>query len=166
MNTSRHESIALELDPAPWQAIADGVMGGLSTGNMQQADDGSLRFAGEISLANNGGFASARRALDTDLTGLRALLLEVRGDGRRYQCRLREDDDSNSAAWSASFSTGDDWQTVQLPLSAFKPVFRGRPVAGAGPLDPAKIRLLGLMLADRLEGPFRLDIRSIVFDLA
>lgn len=158
--------LALGLDPAPWQAIADGVMGGLSTGGMQRTKSGGLRFAGEISLENNGGFASVRRALDADLSGLRALRLEVRGDGRPYQCRLREDDDSDSGAWSADFTAGDDWQSVELPLDAFRRAFRGQPVTDTGPLDPGLIRLLGFMLVDRTAGSFCLEIRSITFVLA
>ena len=40
-----------------WQTVLDGVMGGLSTGRIAEGDGGTLRFSGELSLENNGGFS-------------------------------------------------------------------------------------------------------------
>ena len=60
--------LALELDPAPWQSINDGVMGGVSSGTMTVSPNG-LVLEGELSLENNGGFASVRRNIDEDLSG-------------------------------------------------------------------------------------------------
>jgi len=34
-------------------------------------------------------------------------------------------------------------------------------VPGAPPLDPARVRQIGLMIADRQAGPFALAVRSI-----
>jgi len=48
-----------------------------------------------------------------------------------------------------------------LPLNEFGPVYRGRPVPGAGTLPPSAIRQPGFMLVDKIEGPFQLLIRSI-----
>ena len=53
------------------------------------------------------------------------------------------------------------WTSIRLPLAAFTTTFRGRPVAGVPPLDPARVRQMGLMIADRQAGPFALAIRSI-----
>jgi hypothetical protein len=55
----------------------------------------------------------------------------------------------------------DQWTTVRLPVSAFRPTFRGRVVATAPPLDPGRVRQIGLMIADRQTGPFFLAVRSI-----
>jgi hypothetical protein len=41
------------------------------------------------------------------------------------------------------------------------PTFRGRVVATAPPLDPGRVRQVGLMIADRQAGAFRLAVRSI-----
>jgi NADH dehydrogenase [ubiquinone] 1 alpha subcomplex assembly factor 1 len=48
-----------------------------------------------------------------------------------------------------------------LPVSDFVASFRGRKVPGAGALDPAKIRQLGLMVSDRQAGAFELLIEWI-----
>jgi hypothetical protein len=42
-----------------WRVIVDGVMGGLSTGNVAVLEN-SMVFTGSISLENNGGFSSLR----------------------------------------------------------------------------------------------------------
>ena len=52
------------------------------------------------------------------------------------------------------------WTTIRLPLAEFRPGFRGRAVPDAPPLDPARVRQVGLMIADRQAGPFALAIRS------
>jgi len=153
----------LSMTSGPWQAINDGVMGGVSSGRMVQTADG-LRFEGELSLENNGGFASVRRSVEDDLATATGVRLVVRGDGRTYQFRLRQDDRFDGIAWRAEFSTSDDWQTVTLSFDEFVPVFRGRRVLDAGPLEPADIRQIGFMLADKTPGPFTLDIRSIEFE--
>lgn len=154
--------IGLDLALDPWQAVNDGVMGGVSAGHMVAAEPG-LRFEGVLSLENNGGFASVRRSIDHDLSGAGAVRLQVRGDGRTYQFRLRLDDRWDGIAWRAEFQTTGDRQTVELAFGEFVPVFRGRRVPDAGPVVAGRIRQIGFMLADRTPGPFALDILAIEF---
>ena len=45
---------------ADWQAVNDGVMGGVSDGRFRITDRQTLEFYGTLSLENNGGFASVR----------------------------------------------------------------------------------------------------------
>jgi len=156
-------AVILDMSPSPWQAINDGVMGGISSGRMEQSGD-ILRFEGTLSLENNGGFASVRRPIGEDLSNATGVKLQVRGDGRTYQFRMRQDDRFDGIAWRAEFSTSGDWQTVDLSFNEFIPVFRGRRVPEAGPVVPAAIRQIGFMLADKVPGPFALEIRSITFE--
>jgi len=155
-------AVILDMSPGPWQAINDGVMGGISSGRMEQSGDG-LRFEGQLSLENNGGFASVRRPIEDDLSEAAGVQLQVRGDGRTYQFRLRQDSRFDGVAWRAEFSTNGDWQTVNLSFDDFIPVFRGRRVPDAGPVVPAAIRQIGFMLADKTAGAFALEIRSVAF---
>ncbi len=46
-----------------WYALNDGVMGGLSEGTLKNTSN-SIIFLGNVSLKNNGGFASIRSAYD------------------------------------------------------------------------------------------------------
>jgi hypothetical protein len=64
-------------------------MGGKSCGGMLRTDEG-FRFEGDLSLANNGGFSSVRRALQAATVGAERVYLDIKGDKRRYQLRLRQ----------------------------------------------------------------------------
>jgi monofunctional biosynthetic peptidoglycan transglycosylase len=155
-------TIAIDMDHAAWRAINDGVMGGVSTSEMTSFEEG-LRFSGELSLENNGGFASVRRQVGADLSAATHVRMIVRGDGRRYQFRIRQDNNFDGIAWRAEFQARENWHEVELPLSTFVPVFRGREVGDAGPVIPSRVAQIGFMLADKQSGAFRLDIRSIEF---
>ena len=157
-------TISLDSDLQAWRAVNDGVMGGVSTGRMVKVGD-TLRFEGELSLENNGGFASVRRQVDQDLSRATSVRIHVRGDGRTYQFRIRHDERFDGVSWRAEFTGSGDWQMLDLPLDEFMPVFRGRQVPSAGPVDPSSIRQVGFLLADKQAGPFALDIRSIEFVL-
>lgn len=151
---------AMPMDAEPWRIVNDGIMGGRSQSAVSETEHG-LRFSGELSLENNGGFASTRRLVADGLAGATAIRLRVRGDGRRYQLRLRQDRAWDGVAWRHEFDTTGEWQTLTLRLGEFEPVFRGRPVRGAGPVVADDVRQLGFMLADKQAGPFRLDIAAI-----
>ena len=155
-------TILLNLTIEPWRAINDNVMGGISSGEMVEIDEG-LRFQGQLSLENNGGFASVRRLVDADLSQATGIRLSIRGDDRRYQMRLRQDRQFDGVAWSLAFDAKSAWQLVELQFSDFKPVFRGRDVPSAGPVIPGEIAQIGFLLADKKPGRFYLDIRLIEF---
>lgn len=142
-----------------WRAINDAVMGGVSRGGLR-VEGGIGIFSGETSLENNGGFASVRRDPEAfDLSEHPGLELYVRGHGRRYQLRLYTDQLSQGAAYRALLQPeAGEWQRVALPWHEFEAVFRGRRLEDAPPLDPAAIRQVGVLIADRRPGPFRLEV--------
>lgn len=146
-----------------WVAVNDAVMGGVSTGRLEATGNGTAAFTGLVSLENDGGFASVRsRPREHDLGGCAGLELRVRGDGRRYKINLKTDPLPDGVLYRAVFETREDeWQTLRLPFVKFLPAFRGRIVPEAPPLDPSRVRSLGLMISDRQAGPFRLEIARI-----
>lgn len=153
-------------DSGDWSAVNDGVMGGRSSSAMRRSGGGTAVFEGDLSLENNGGFASVRTEVPVStLAGFSRLLLRVRGDGKRYQLRLRMSTAFDGVAYRASFeTTRDEWSTVEIPLRAFEPSFRGYQPPNAPPLDLASVRQIGIMLTDKQEGPFRLEIDWIGAD--
>jgi len=153
-------NLGMEIDP--WRSVNDGVMGGLSAGGMVQSDQG-LTFKGTISLENNGGFSSVRRLVDEDLSNATAVRIEVRGDGREYQFRIRQDTGFDGVAWRAVFPSSAEWQQIEIAFDDFTPVFRGGQVPQAGPVVPSAVRQVGFLLADKKAGEFGLDIRRIEF---
>lgn len=141
-----------------FQVINDGVMGGLSTSRLRPTS-GSMSFEGEVSLANNGGFASFRGPVSFPAETT-ALLLTVRGDGRRYKLTLRLDDGAGSAQYQADFVAPPEWETVRFQPADFHASFRGRAVS-APPVQFVDVRYLGLLISDRQSGPFRIELKEI-----
>lgn len=86
----------------------------------------------------------------------------MRGDPREFELGLLTDDGFDGVHHPAQLSPGADaWRILALPLSDFTPRFRGRVIPDAPPLDPARIRQVGLMIAGRQAGPFALGVRRI-----
>lgn len=158
----------LLLDPrapdAPrWSAVDDVVMGGRSVSRMTSTSAGDALFQGKVSLVQGGGFASVRAPVEwPDLSGFRGLALTVKGDGRRYRFRLWMERGMDRVSYQASLDAPrGEWAEILLPFALFAPTRRGQPVPDAPSLDPARIRQVGLMVADRQEGEFRLELRAI-----
>ena len=146
-----------------WHAIDDRVMGGISRSTLRHEPAGHAVFEGTVSMERNGGFASVRSSPgERGLSGAGTCLIELRGDNKEFKLSLLTDDRFDSLSYQASFTPkGTDWQTLHLPLANFRASFRGREVTDAPPLDPARIRQVGLMIAARQAGPFKLGVRRI-----
>ena len=146
-----------------WRAIDDRVMGGVSRSRLRHDQAGHAVFEGEVSLDRNGGFASLRSSPgERGQAGATTCLIEARGDAKHFKLSLLTDDGFDSVNYQANFTpSGTDWQTLHLPITAFRASFRGREVPDAPPLDPARIRQVGVMIAARQAGAFTLAIRTI-----
>ncbi|BAY30272.1 NADH:ubiquinone oxidoreductase complex I intermediate-associated protein 30 [Nostoc carneum NIES-2107] len=133
-----------------WGALDDVVMGGVSASNMQFVDDTAL-FAGYVSTANSGGFASVRTKNfepPFNLSGYEGVELRVRGDGQRYKFFLRPDAKWDGLGYSYSFDTvANTWIDIRIPFADLTPVFRAKTVKDAPPIDASTISSLQLMLS-------------------
>ncbi len=141
-----------------FRVIADGVMGGASTARLGSTA-GSMVFEGEVSLANNGGFASCRGPVVFPARSA-TLRVTVRGDGQRYKLTLKPDDGPDTAQYQAAFVAPREWQTLRFAPSDFVASYRGRPAA-ALPLRFAAMRYLGVLISDRQAGEFRIELKSV-----
>lgn len=147
-----------------WRNVDDVVMGGLSRSAMQPLPDGSALFSGVLSLERNGGFASVRSVFDSpqDYSRSDRFRLRVKGDGKRYSFRVRNDDRFDGIVYAAGFDTvAGEWMEIDLPFPEFRPIFRGSIVAGAPPMDPGNVAQIGLLISSKQEGPFRLQLAWI-----
>lgn len=80
-----------------WQIINDGVMGELSEGLFKINTDQTADFWGNISLENNGGFASVRALVKEPVTGnFQKIVLRVKGDGKTYSFSIRTDENCSA----------------------------------------------------------------------
>ncbi|XP_027105585.1 protein HIGH CHLOROPHYLL FLUORESCENCE PHENOTYPE 173, chloroplastic isoform X3 [Coffea arabica] len=164
-----------------WGALDDVVMGGVSESSFVIDPTGGEKggptgvFRGVVSTANNGGFTSIRTKnfpVPEDLSAYDGLELRLKGDGRRYKLIVRTSRDWDTVGYTLSFDTIEgQWQSIQLPFSSLRPVFRARTVSDAPPFDARQIASLQLMFSKfeydgKLnptfkEGPFQLPVSSI-----
>ena len=145
-----------------WGPIDDRVMGGVSSSRLRHDPAGHAVFEGKVSLERQGGFASIRSVpARRGRPGAQTCFIEARATGKRFKLNLLVDDDFDSLNYQASFAPDGDWQTLCIPLASFRATFRGREVPGAPALDPARIRQVGLMIAERQAGAFALAVRQI-----
>ena len=146
-----------------WLSVNDNVMGGVSKGGFRISDDNTLVFSGSLSMENRGGFTSIRtRPTDLKLDGYDTIAIRVKGDGRTYYLNLMTSSRSAASSYRAPMKTKKGtWQDVRINLKDFVYTSFGRIIAGAAPLKANEIRSLGITLADKKAGPFRLEISWI-----
>ncbi|KAL4627218.1 hypothetical protein ACB092_05G152600 [Castanea dentata] len=164
-----------------WGALDDVVMGGVSESTFQIDRRGSEIggptgvFKGVVSTANNGGFTSIRTknfSVPEDLSAYDGLELRLKGDGRRYKLIVRTSSDWDTVGYTAGFDTvAGQWQSIRLPFSSLRPIFRARTVSDAPPFDPTNVLSLQLMFSKFeydgklnptfVEGAFELPLSSI-----
>ena len=146
-----------------WYVINDSVMGGVSNSQVTQTQE-SLLFTGNVSLDNNGGFASIRTELNTQSQNTKAIVLRVKGDGQTYQLRLRTTNYLDGAAYTHSFKTvKNEWVDINFAPSDFTLTYRGRVLEQQPIIDFDDIKQLGFMIAGKQEGKFKLEVGKIEF---
>ena len=103
---------------------------------------------------------SVRMSLyDWGMAGATALVLRLRGDGKRYRINLRTPNTPSAFRFEAPLDLpAGEWREVEVPVSALRAKAFGRAVPLVGPPDPARVRQVGFMISDAQAGPFRLEI--------
>jgi NADH dehydrogenase [ubiquinone] 1 alpha subcomplex assembly factor 1 len=141
-----------------FRVINDDVMGGVSNSRLRSTA-GAVVFEGEVSLENNGGFASFRGPIAFPQDSA-AILLTVRGDGQRYKLTLKLDDRPGTAQYQAMFVAPHEWQTLRFTPSDFIASLRGRPVT-APTVRLVDVHYAGVLISDQQAGAFSVEIRDI-----
>ena len=146
-----------------WQAVNDGVMGGVSDGRFRITPESTLEFFGTLSLENNGGFASVRtKSADLDIKAGDDLVIRVKGDGREYVLNLYTKSRRMAFSYRAPLPTvKNEWAEVAVPLEDFIPTSFGNRVQGMGPVEPDEITSIGFMLSDKKAGPFKMKVEWV-----
>ena len=153
-------------DATQWYVVNDTVMGGVSASRVRAHKTDGLVFEGNLSLKNNGGFASTRTEdIPSDWSRVSALQMKVVGDGRSYIATVRTPSrELRRIYYRQLFDTQKGEEiTVTLPLDDFAAYTFGRRVPGAPSLADVRTRIgsIGVMLADKKEGSFSLHISEI-----
>ncbi|MBS2212020.1 CIA30 family protein [Carboxylicivirga mesophila] len=143
-----------------WQVINDGVMGGMSQGQLKVNSDGKGVFYGYVSLENNGGFSSVRYQFEQlDVRSYSTAVIRLKGDGKRYQFRVKSHREDKHA-YIQYFNTTGDWQLIEVDLGRMYPTFRGRQLNM--PNYPAnKLEEVAFLIANKRAEAFQLEIDYI-----
>ena len=120
---TRIEDFAMQPETR-WRFFTDGVMGGVSTGQVafvQEGGQSHARMTGRVSTANRGGFIQMRLDLASPPpAGTTGVRLVVRGNDQRYFVHLRTT--GTILPWQyyqAGFDVTRGWSEVRLPFEAF-----------------------------------------------
>jgi hypothetical protein len=146
-----------------WMVVNDGVMGGVSQSQLSLGGEGSLLFEGSVSLDYGGGFASVRSIVNQlDAHEYQGISIKIKGDGNKYQLRLRQTSKADGVAFFQHFQTEmGQWKEIFLAFNDFKATYRGRLLPDHPDLDTSRISQIGLMISDKQKGAFRLEINRI-----
>lgn len=148
-----------------WTTINDVVMGGVSQSKFEIRQDGTATFSGTVSPDNNGGFASARASIQGEFKDYKEVIIRVKGDGNIYSLRFRTDNNFDGISYQAKFKTeANEWKEYKIPLSEFKPTFRGNTLSNKPKLESKDIRQIGVLIADKQYGKFELTLDWICFN--
>jgi len=146
-----------------WGVTNDDVMGGVSTSKISVSEENVLIFSGEVSLENNGGFASLRSPIDDyNFSDYEGFLIKVKGDGKTYNLSFRQTKYFTGYNYTHKFQTEKDkWQIVGLPFKDFKLKYYGKEVNNSEPLSKSTIKQISILISDKQQGPFKLEIEWI-----
>jgi hypothetical protein len=142
--------------------VNDSVMGGRSV-SKYSTNEQTVTFKGDVSLENNGGFASLRMIWPFEETkDSNKVQLKVIGDGKKYQFRLRTDRGYAGASYVYEFDTiKDESLTIEMDLEQFVASFRGRVLRDMPRLRMKDIKQMGLLIAAKQTGEFSIQLESI-----
>ena len=147
-------------DWSVWEIENDVVMGGKSTSKISRSKSGHAIFTGDVSLDNNGGFASMQYHFKPmDISGYEKAIICLKGDGKEYQFRIKANLNER-ASFIHTFKTSGEWQTIEIPLNKMEPTFRGNKLNQPN-FNAKQIQEVRFMIGNGKAESFRLEIDKI-----
>ena len=139
--------------PVKFYSIDDRVMGGRSSSRMiHSSEHAAAIFQGNLTDANNGGFASVRSAVRMDWSSATAVRIVASSPtGGLFKVRLQDTEEMNAVCFQHDFqvpvcTSNGTWQQFDLPLTQFVPTWRGVPQPGTT-IDWSRVQSLGFMIS-------------------
>lgn len=149
-----------------WFVVLDGVMGGLSTGTLEKKEN-SFVLSGEVSLENNGGFASIRTPYASfDLSDYTTVSIRYRSTGQDFAFTLNK----YRRFWYPNYKTNlpmtnGEWAQVTFTLREFEKYRLGRKMQGnPGSNDLADIIRLGFISNTKAATTYSFEVDFVKFE--
>jgi len=145
-----------------WFTVDDVVMGGRSNSSFEINGQGHAVFSGNVSLENNGGFASLRHVFQKmEMGAYQTIAIRLKGDGLRYQFRVKSSRNERHS-YTYYFETSGSWEWIEIPLSEMYPTWRGRKLDY--PDYPGEtMEEMGILIGNYKAEAFKLEIDKIHF---
>jgi len=154
-----------ETETNNWYIVNDDVMGGLSKGTLKYSDS-TVVFSGELSLKNNGGFASFQGPREEyDLSKYEKVTIRHRGYGGTFGLRFKTTEPFYMPYFKAEFKPSEEWEETSFAMNEIE---QWRLLEKTGKkiskdeLD--SIIRMGIIKSDKKEVPFELEVDYILFE--
>merc|ERR1719191_1342784 len=132
-----------------WEMLMDNVMGGISTANLENTDE-YLKWTGELSLENNGGFAQFYGNIGRKLTGYNTI---------RFSARTTDPSRDFYATYARDMGTGvmfqhpmklsGEFKSYEMDFNDFSFQFMGWEAGWIPTLSGQMIRNVGMLVMDK-----------------
>nr|XP_020649438.1 complex I intermediate-associated protein 30, mitochondrial isoform X1 [Pogona vitticeps] len=128
--------------------------------------DGETKYSGYCAMKTKPRLGAFNRDRPYDWTNFNSLHLRVRGDGRPWMINIYTNpyfSHTKDILYNYFMFTrgGPYWEEIRIPFSKFFYSVRSRIQDDQHPLLVDKISTLGFTLADKVDGPFQLEIDYI-----
>ena len=147
-----------------WRIQNDVVMGGRSESQLKMTDESYAHFTGRVSLENNGGFCSIHQTSENEPFKINAesdaFTLNLKGDGKDYNFRIRTPKGRHS--YAATFSTNNNghWETITIPFKSMQATYRGE-VVDVPNYNGENVVEMQLLIGNKKEENFEIFVQSI-----
>jgi NADH dehydrogenase [ubiquinone] 1 alpha subcomplex assembly factor 1 len=88
--------------------------------------------------------------------------LKLKGDGKSYQFRIK-DNSRQRYSYIATFKTSGDWETIKIPLSSFYPGYRGYKLNKPN-FSGEVMEEIGILIGNKVKESFALEIEKIYLE--
>ncbi|MEM9896520.1 MAG: CIA30 family protein [Bacteroidota bacterium] len=163
-STTNKISFKNEAEVSNWSVTNDGVMGGLSKGNIKASDNGVI-FFGEVSLKNFGGFTSYKSAFGQhDFSKFEKLSIRYRSTGHDMGFQIETNKQFFLPYFKANLPVSEEWTTVTINLDRFQQYQMGDKTGNKlTSQDLKEVVRIGFITNEKKEGSFSFEIAHIQF---
>ncbi len=149
-----------------WRVINDGVMGGLSKGQLNFTSN-ALTFKGRVSLENNGGFTSLKSPFSSyDFSKKTKFTIRYKLTGQKVAVTLEDSYRFYMPNYKLTLEkTSGTWKTLEVNMTQFKVYRMGEPMGGHVTKDIlGQIKRVGFISGEKRAGQFELEVDYMKFE--